>query len=205
MTTTEPIHQLPESYTEAAHLSFADPRTLLRLNLYSIALIVPFLALMIVWGGIVRALRGPLPGGEDWPSLLLWLAVILVLPLHEWIHGVAIRSAGHTPRYGTKSTPIGAGFKIPYALFATADNALFRRAEFIRVALAPVVTITVAALALMLVLPDGLVYYLTVAVILNGAGSIGDFWMTACALRYPPDALIRDEEDSMRVYIRSSA
>jgi hypothetical protein len=42
------------------------------------------------------------------------------------------------------------------------------------------------------------------AVVLNAGGAIGDMWMTAIALRYDPSILIRDEEDSMRIFAQAS-
>jgi hypothetical protein len=39
-------------------------------------------------------------------------------------------------------------------------------------------------------------------VVVNAAGAIGDLWMTSVALRYDSSVLIRDEEDSMRIFAR---
>lgn len=198
-----PITALPAGYQRVKRLVLTETRTLTLLNLFSLALAVPFFALMIVWTGAVRSLRGPVGGDvAGLPDLILWLAVLLVLPLHEWIHGLAIRWARHTPRYGMKSVSLGP-VKIPVVLFATADDAYFRRDQFVVVALAPVVVITPAGMLLLAVLPDALAIYLSVAVIINGAGAIGDLWMTAVALRYPPDALIQDEADAISVFVHA--
>jgi hypothetical protein len=88
-------------------------------------------------------------------------------------------------------------------LFATSDGALFRRDEFIQVALAPLVVITTVGGLLMLFLPFGLAYWVGLAVVLNAGGAIGDLWMTTIALRYDPSILIRDEEDSMRIFAQA--
>jgi hypothetical protein len=117
-----------------------------------------------------------------------------MLPLHEWLHGVIIARCGHKPRYGIKL----------FVLFATSDGALFRRNEFIRIALAPLVIITLIGSVIMLFTPMGLATWIALAITLNAAGSIGDLWMTGIAMRYDSSALIRDEEDSMRIFIRLS-
>jgi hypothetical protein len=202
LTPAEPVKTLPENYGEVHHLVLTDPARLTLLNLLSLGLVVPFFALMVVWTALVRGLRGPgMEGPEGLPVVLLWLAVLLVLPLHEWLHGLAIRRYGHQPRYGAKYAQLGR-FKLPVILYATADNALFRRGEFIVVALAPMVVITLGGMLGIYLLPDNLHVYLSVAVIINGAGAIGDLWMTAAVLRHPPDILVRDEADGIRIFAR---
>jgi len=85
-------------------------------------------------------------------------------------------------------------------LFATSDGAYFRRAEFVRVALAPLALITIGGALIILLLPQGMAYWVALAIALNAAGSIGDLWMVAVALRFEPSALIRDEADRMRIF-----
>jgi hypothetical protein len=121
-------------------------------------------------------------------------ALLIVLPLHEWIHGQAIRWAGHRPRYGMM---LSKG-----ALYATSDSALFPRGAFLVIALAPLAVITLAGMALILVLPDTLGYYVALAVAFNAGSAIGDLWMAAVVWRYPASALVRDEADSIRIYMR---
>lgn len=189
-----PIYELPDGYREAEHLVLLEPGRALRLNLLALVPLAIMLALMAGWRALVLAARGPFPGGPSWPWWL-WLVLILavILPLHEWLHGLAIRWAGHKPRYGLM---LHKG-----ALYATADGALFPRDVFIAIALAPLVGITLLGMGLMWVLPDGAAYYVALAVALNAGSAIGDLWMAAAARRYPPGALVRDEADSIRIYI----
>ena len=86
------------------------------------------------------------------------------------------------------------------AFYATADNAFFWRNDFIFIALAPIVGVSLFSLALIYLLPDTLGYYVSLGVVFNAANSIGDLWMTAVVRRYPPDALVRDQADSIRIY-----
>lgn len=191
---------LPEGYRQVHEMRVTQRGLLLRLNVLALLPMVGvgFLlsGLLILYqnaGGplVIDALPADLP---NWQGTLL---VLLVLPLHEWIHGQAIRHYGHTPRYGIKWA----------VLYATADGALFRRNDFIRIALAPLVAITLGGIALMLLVPEGVALWIGLAVTVNAGGAIGDLWMSSVALRYPAAALIEDREDCMCLYmdLRASA
>lgn len=196
------IIQLPPDYRQVYHLTLMDMANMVWLNVLSFALLIPFVALMIGWIALVQPIREPLSGDIILPWPMLWLLVLLVFPLHELVHGLVIQWTGHRPRYGSKSVRIGP-IRVPVVLFATADNAYFWRNDFIAIALAPVVVITGAGMLLVLLLPDSFATYISLAVVLNGSGAVGDLWMTAVVLRYPPESLVRDEEDSITVFAPS--
>jgi hypothetical protein len=194
----DPVMALPPHYQEVHYMSINERGVLLWLNLLSL---VPLaISALLILGALLvyhEELGSPLvvnalPGAL--PAPLGLVLVLTVLPIHEWLHGVTIARCGHRPRYGVKL----------FVLFATSDGALFRRDEFIRIALAPLAVITVFGGMVMLFLPFGLAYWVALAIILNAGGAIGDLWMTAIALRYDSSALIRDEEDSMRIFARAS-
>ncbi|MBN2305473.1 MAG: DUF3267 domain-containing protein [Anaerolineae bacterium] len=193
---TQPITALPDGYREVRYLSVNQRGMLVWLNLMSLIPLV--ISAMLIFGlGQVyhEELGAPLVIGELPFTLPSWLGLILallVLPLHELIHGLAIQQCGHRPRYGVKLL----------VLFATSDGAYFRRGEFIRIALAPLVCISAAGTIFILFLPADLGHWIALAVTLNAAGAIGDLWMTAVVLRYDSMILVRDEEDSMRIFAR---
>jgi hypothetical protein len=186
------IHELPSDYHEIRHVELTSDRLLLALNVLAPVPLTLMLVWMAVWWVIVSAGRAP----SDPVNIPWWLAIIaiivIVLPLHELLHGLTIHAVGHEARYGMK---LSKG-----VLYATADKALFRRNEYIAVALAPLVGITLAAMLLMLFVPQGLAYYIGIAAVLNAGGAIGDLWSSAILLRYPSSALVRDEEDGFRIY-----
>jgi len=194
MSSRNPIKALPPSYRQVHLLSVGRRSVLIWLNIMSllplaISGLLIFGLLMIYHAElnaplVIHAIPGNIPSG-------IGLAIVLlVLPLHEWIHGLSIAHYGHKPRYGAKWM----------VLFATSDNALFRRNEFIHIALAPLVVITTSGLILIAFVPLGLAEWIALAISINAAGAIGDIWMAAIALRYDRSALIRDEEDSMRIF-----
>lgn len=125
--------------------------------------------------------------------VVLFLVIVLTFGLHELLHGLAIRWMGHRPRYGMR---LDMG-----VLYATADDACFPRNQFIVIALAPLMVITLVGMGLMLVLSDAVAYYIGLMIVLNASGAVGDLWMTWEVLRYPAHALIRDEADRIRVYM----
>lgn len=192
-----PIRALPPGYHEALRLTATEGRMLLWLNLASLLPLATALVIMGWWWALVRQMRGPYPNAF-WDSLSWVVAVIGVILImivgHEWIHGLAIQAVGHRPRYGVK---LSQG-----VVFATTDSGLFRRGEFIFVALAPLVVITLVGMALMAVVPDALGYYVGLVVVLNAGGAVADIWMAWVVGRCPSDTIVRDEADSVRIYKR---
>jgi hypothetical protein len=190
---SDPIRELPPTYQQVHYMSINERGMLIWLNLMS--LIPLAISGLLVFGTLMiyQDLGSPLTidGLPDSVPPLIGLGLaLIVLPLHEWIHGLAIAHFGHQPRYGIKL----------FVLFATSDGALFRRDEFIKIALAPLLAISLVGGMIMLFLPFGLAYWVGLAVVLNAAGAIGDLWMTSVVLRFGPSTLVRDEEDSMRVF-----
>lgn len=189
-----PIHELPPNYRESLHYVLTEPTRIVRLNVAALLPLLLGILAMAGWWALIAPVR-PMTGNASF-SLPWWLGVIaiflIVLPVHELFHGLAIQALGHRARYGIK---LDKG-----VLYATADRALFRRNEYIVVALAPIVGITLLGMALMLALPEGLVYYIALGVAFNAGGAVGDLWATLVVLRYPTSALIRDEEDGFRIF-----
>ncbi|MBK9751086.1 MAG: DUF3267 domain-containing protein [Chloroflexi bacterium] len=189
-----PITDLPADYVEVQHLVLTEPRLLFRLNLLGLIPLILAVVAMGVYGAWIAPLRPSIPP-ERVPLpdvLMIVLVIVITLPLHELIHGLAITYVGHKPTYGMK---LDKG-----VLYATADQALFRRDEYLMVALAPLVVITLAALLLLWIVPNGLVYWLSLAVVLNAGGAIGDLWAVGVVLRHPRSVLVRDEADGFRVF-----
>ncbi len=189
-----PVRALPADYAEVRHVSLTEGRRLLWLNLLSLLPLVAALLVMAVWTVLVAPIRANVPPTDF--ELPWWLGVLLVLvivlPLHELIHGIAITLTGHPATYGIK---LEKG-----VLYATSDGALFRRDEYLFVALAPLIGITLLCFGLSLASPEWLYGLLVMAVVLNAGGAVGDLWSVAVLLRYPRRALVRDEQDGFRVF-----
>jgi hypothetical protein len=196
----QPIHDLPPNYREVAHFTISEPQTLFWVNVAAlIPLYIAYIEMSnwLVW---VRSLRGVLDWGSDsLDGVVIICTLFGVLLLHEWLHGLAIAWFGYKARYGVKFASLGF-LKIPVVLYATTDDGLFRRNDFIVVALAPLIGITLLGMLLGFITPDRWHLYLTFSVAINAGGAIGDLWMTWIVLRYPVSALVRDEADGIRVF-----
>jgi hypothetical protein len=126
-------------------------------------------------------------------SIILWLliniiAYIIVLPLHEAIHGLAFAFWGGKPYFGTK---------LPLALYCGAKNQLFHRDQYLVVGLAPLVVITLAGIVFTLLAP-GAASYILFATIGNVSGAAGDLMVALRLLRQSPHVLIEDTETGYR-------
>lgn len=187
-----PIREVPPQYHEVSHLVVTEGSRIVWLNVLSfVPLIVALIGLTLWWMAVVRW-RGLHPG-PDFPLLLGAVMAIAVLGLHECVHALVVALVGHKPKFGAK---LDKG-----VLYVTTDEGLFRRGEFIVVALAPLVVLSLLALALIYALPDPVGYWIGIAGLVNAGGAIGDLWMARVALRYPAELLVKDEADGIRLYM----
>jgi hypothetical protein len=190
-----PIRQLPPDYREVRSITLTERGLLLRLNLLALLPMAAALALMIGWTAVIPAGSGADEGAPWWLNVILTL--LIVLPLHELLHGAAIRLTGHRPRYGIK---LAQG-----VLYATADGAYFRRREYIFIALTPLAAITLLGLILMPLVAPGWRMLIVMAVVLNAGGAVGDLWSVWMLRRFSEDTLIQDRGDSFSIYARSAS
>ncbi len=197
-----PVSQLPSGrgapppgYREAAYWHLSDQLTLVR------TLVLNGLALLLMLVGLIVALawrHGWGLGTEI--TFPLWAFIgglLLMYPLHEAIHGLAMRWHGAHPHFGLMRA--GEGL---VAFYTTAPGYAFPRSAYLVISLAPLVGVSVLALIGLAVVRDAAWAGLfTVMLAGNLAGSIGDLWIVLIALRYPKEAYIVDERDGMRLYL----
>lgn len=110
------------------------------------------------------------------------VVVVAVVVPHELIHGAFMARYGGDPTYGVGVTH----FVVPYAYAATGGRR-YARNRMIVVLLAPFVLLTAIWIASFAVYPST---WLVVPIAANAAGSIGDLWMAATLLRYPPEVRV---------------
>jgi len=133
--------------------------------------------------------------GVTFGDAILWLVIniigsIVILPLHELIHGLTFLLWGGRPFFGAK---------LPFALYCGARQQLFRRNQYLAAGLAPLVVITIAALILTLFSPV-LASYTLFANLSNFSGAVGDLWTGARLARLPARALIEDTDSGYRAW-----
>jgi hypothetical protein len=169
------------------------PRRMLWVNLLGLPLLAVFGAFFFWFA--VRFGRLPEMKVSAGSELLVLLGgVFLTLVLHELAHGLCMRLFGARPEYGV----------LPHALafYATAPGYAFTRNQYLALILAPLVSISLLAMAGMLAASgSALTALLAACASLNAAGASGDVWMAAIVARYPARAYVTDERDGMRIFL----
>jgi Putative zincin peptidase len=125
------------------------------------------------------------------PFLATILTPILVLPVHEALHGIGFLAFGGRPKFGA-----GIRGGAPY-LFATCPGKRFGWGQTLVIGALPLVVIDVAALALAGYAP--LVVPAMLAFAFNTAGAVGDLWLIAVILQTPRTATFEDNDEPAMV------
>ena len=125
------------------------------------------------------------------PYVAAIVTVLLVLVLHEALHGAGFLVFGGRPKFGA-----GINGGMPY-LFAICPGKRFSRGRFIVIGLIPLVVIDACALALAGYAP--LVVPAMLAFAFNTAGAVGDLWMIAVVLQTSSTATFEDSDEKAMV------
>lgn len=196
MSLPKTLTTLPTNYHEQSAFRLTNARQFLWLNLASIPLLllatVFFAAYLWLYYRLLNGFLVIKSLPDEMPMRLVAFLLVAMLPLHEYLHGLGMQYYGHQVRYGVKWTK--------GVLYATSDQGLFGRHQFIRIALAPLIGISLLCMGICLFVPASIGLCFSIVAILNATGSIGDLWMAWIVRKYPPDTLIRDEEDGIRIF-----
>jgi hypothetical protein len=111
-------------------------------------------------------------------------ALIVTTAVHELLHGVVFRFYGYDVTYGV-APAMG-------AFYAAAFGQFQRRAELLRVGLAPLVGITTVCIPLLFVPVPIVALAAAFVLVLNTAGAIGDLYATWRLWRLPEGTLLYD-------------
>jgi hypothetical protein len=172
------------------------PERLRELAQLSLSLLLGGIAFFVGLNLLVYRLEtGKTSGSVSWPLILLLiatnlLAYMLVLALHEGVHGLVFALLGGRPTFGTK---------LPLALYCGAPNQLFTRNAYLAVGLGPLVLISLAGIALIILAP-GLAPYVQFGLIGNVSGAAGDVWAAQVLLRQPSNVLVQDTATGFEIY-----
>jgi hypothetical protein len=117
----------------------------------------------------------------------LGAAIIVVLVLHEGVHGAVGVMLGHKPTFGVEPPLVYTTFreKIPCV-------------HFVAIALAPLLALDAVFIALYAagVLP----LFMDLCFAVNTIGAVGDVWIVLKLVRHPPTALVQDTKTGVVVY-----
>jgi hypothetical protein len=161
-------------------------------NLLSLVMLAVVGAVFVGW--VVLLNRMPKGLNFQLPqAVILILAVVATLVLHELAHGLAMVAYGARPRFGVLWQGL--------MFYATSPGYAFRRNDYLVVILAPLVGLSLLALMVILFMPPEVALLVALCATVNGAGAVGDLWIMLITLRYPERAYVMDERDGMRIFL----
>ena len=137
-------------------------REVVSLSVYGVVLAFLSLATVVA---VVDAHSGSVAS-----ALVLLVAFVATIIVHEIIHGLFFALFGGSPSFGA-----GITHGLPYAC-ATSPGDRFRPHQMYVIAAAPLVLITAAALAIGVLVPE-VAAAAVVVVVANVSGAVGDLWM----------------------------
>ena len=127
-------------------------------------------------------------------TILISVALFVgTMVLHELIHGAFMSKYGGKPSYGAGI----AYFILPY-LYATTKT-VFTRNQFIVIAIAPLVVISLVGIGIMAAFPS-IAHWMFIPFIMNASGAVGDMWVTRNVLRYPKHVVLEDRKTGLIIY-----
>ncbi len=182
------FNHLPENYHLTREIDMRkDKRIAFWLNLVG--------TLVFLATGVVGYFIHPV---TDWMSFDLYQVLALVLGLfiyiilHELIHAFFMRLFC--------KAKVNFGFHT-YAAFAGMKQGYFTKAEYIIIALAPVVLLGAALVCLNIFLPESWFWAFFIIQGQNIAGAVGDYFVIILLLKTPRKTLVNDDGMSMRYYV----
>ncbi len=185
---------LPENYQPFARLNIEDKRTQLILNIAGLVLLAVFGVLFFLWmaafhsADFAAGIQFNLQIGQFLAAIL---ALIIVLVLHEGIHGLAYwLLAGVRPVFA---------FKGAYA-YAAAPGWYMARGPYLAIGLAPLVLLSLAGMLALAVAPLSWLAVIYFAVVMNAAGAVGDLWVAVLLLRAPRGCLALDSGEEIQLF-----
>ena len=184
---------LPEGYIQAGQVNLKKNKGLaILLNIF--AFFVSIFSFILL-SSFAAMLRPELMNTSETISIGalvgLALVVVLLLTIHELIHGIFFWMFTH-------SKPVFA-IRMFYA-YAGAPDWYIPVRQFLWVAAAPLVIIDAVGLLLILVVPQSWIIYIICLVAFHTGGSIGDLLVLVRLIKMPPTSFANDTGDVMTVY-----
>ena len=197
----KPTQSLPNSYRSIGTFDVRNnSQTMIRLNILGFVLFAVSAWFFVVVLNVLRpeeaknglAVSFSDLGGMVQTLLAVILATAAMIVLHEVVHGIFFWLF-------TRSIPKFA-FKGLYA-YAAAPQWYLPKSYYLVVALAPLVVLSLAGMALMLVVPSSWFIILLLFLVINASGAIGDLWVTAWLVRQPNTCYANDLGDAVTLYV----
>lgn len=178
---------LPAGYQAKRTFDMAKDKQLNMVIQFSFLFITGFLIGFALWIG--------LPLSTDLNPFLSFLVTVLLvliyMSLHELTHTLFIKIfSGSLP-----------SFRIRFLFLSVGSEAVFKRSEFIVIALAPVLLWGALLIILLFVIPERFFLSIFALVIVNFAGSGGDYVQAYIAFNSPAHTLFQDNGKETTLFI----
>lgn len=200
----KPTQNLPPDYHPIGTFDISsNTRVLLLLNVLGFILFALFAWLFSAVLFALRPVEAQLGLAIGFSSvagiLLAVLTVILttavMIVLHEVVHGLLFwLFTGAIPKFA---------YKVVYA-YAAAPSWYLPKRQYLVVALAPLVLLSLAGVGLMLLIPADLFFSLLLFLVMNASGSVGDLWVAVWLLRQPAACYANDRGDAVTLYVKDN-
>jgi hypothetical protein len=182
-----------KNYKEVLYFKLTENLSrIVLLNALSIVSLIifglPFLAFAIIFGKLPSSVSFDLLG-----MTVLLVSIIFTLFLHEAVHAVLMKIFGATPIFG---------FIFPIAIYTTSPGFAYKRNDYLLIALAPLLVISMLYFLLTLIFSgSSLIFIFLICAAINASGAVGDLWISKIVLGYSKKAYILDEKDGVRVFL----
>jgi hypothetical protein len=129
------------------------------------------------------------------PDLLfVMIGFVVFIVLHELIHGVFFWIYSRSrPRFGLRGG---------YA-YAAAPGWFFPRRQYLVIALAPLVLLSILGMVFVAVAPIGALYATLFGMVANAAGAVGDMWIAFKVIRERRNIVVEDLGDGVNFFALS--
>jgi Putative zincin peptidase len=122
---------------------------------------------------------------------VLVISLVVFLALHELVHGAFFWIYSRSwPKFGLRSG---------YA-YAAAPGWYFPRRQYLVIALAPFVLLTILGMILLAVVPVGMLAAILFGMVTNAAGAVGDIWIAFMIIKERRTIVIEDLGDGFHFY-----
>ena len=124
----------------------------------------------------------------------LLVGFVVSIALHELVHGVFFWIYSRSrPKFA---------LRVGYA-YAAAPGWFFPRKQYLVIALAPFVLLTILGMGLIAVAPIGALAAILFGMVANASGAVGDIWIAIKVIRERRKIVIEDVGDGMNFYVLS--
>lgn len=181
---------LPKDYKPYSTINLSDRKTATKIQ-------YAFAGIAFIMFIIARLFDFPLSSSySGWLTALITVSLSFsYMLIHELTHGLFIQIISHQkPKYN---------MSFPY--LTTGAEVYLSKRSFIVVCLAPVIIWGLILIGILIVVPNSWFLIIFIVLVVNFAGSAGDYFQFVKTLSIPKDALLKDDGHITVVYSKETS